>query len=443
MDVQQVLRIPKYELAFIYPKDLPKDRHDWRYGTLRSDLGHRGLRYWQSFEENPAHIRKLLKLPTGLPADWRPYLHPWDRFAACELSIADFYKKTLIQRVNIGLGAASPGLHIVGTPRHFPSYGTYDNRIEGDTEKLIGPDLVVLDADIFDGDIIHPPDLQNLDGNIVTIGEFKEKNVEFTDDDSVLPGTLGCYESWLAQPIQGCLDLGISLGFLLTNVELVVFHLSKLPSHGSQTDSMTLRSKSVSRLDALPSDATQELVFSSPVVRKKHHWVSFQDGDSDIPDVGNQDYTAKQCVTPTKHSQAIPESPRTPLHQNSLPSSPLFHRKRARTSTLEVPNSSQTSLQPPSTPSPDPCAEHDNVSVSDLPFSLQGGTVSPSEFEIDHRGEDPSYILIRSYEIKNNEEVGKRLFEHIILAKRAKSFGLSEMGHFKHSHSALDELKTC
>ncbi|RYO92588.1 hypothetical protein DL766_008588 [Monosporascus sp. MC13-8B] len=195
MDIRQVLKIPKGELAFIHPKDLPNDRHDWRYGTLRSDLGHRGLRYWQSFEEKPTYIQKLLELPTGLPAEWQPRIHPWDRFAASELSIADSYKKTLIQRVNIGLGAVSPGLHIVGTPRHFLSYGTYDNRIEGDAEKLIGPDLVVLDADVFDGDFIHPPDLQNLGGNIVTIGEFKQKNVEFTDDDSVLPGTIGCYES--------------------------------------------------------------------------------------------------------------------------------------------------------------------------------------------------------------------------------------------------------
>lgn len=441
MDIQQVLKIPKGELAFNSPKDVPKDRHDWRYGTLRSDLGHRGLRYWQSFEEKPTYTQKLLKLPTGIPENWRPHIHLWDRFAASELSIADFYKKTLIQRVNIGLEAVCPGVHIVGTPRHFPSYGTYDNRIEGDAEKLVGPDLLVLDADCFDGDFIHPPNLQNLAQNIVTIGEFKQKNVEITDDDSVLPGTLGCYESWLAQPIQCCLDLRISLGFLLTNVELVVFHLSKMDNYGSQMDSMTLRSKNLSNLDALPSDATQEPVFSSPVVRKKSHWVSFQDGDSDIPDVSKQDHIENQVATPTKHSHTMPESPRTPLHRTLLPSSPLAHRKRTRTSSLEVPNSSQASLQPPPTPSPGTREESDNASISDLPFSSQHGTVSPSEFEIDRRGEDPSHILIRSYQIRNNEEVGVRLFEHIMLAKRARRFGLLEMGHFKLSHSALDDLE--
>ncbi|KID94205.1 hypothetical protein MAJ_09819, partial [Metarhizium majus ARSEF 297] len=161
MDIQQVLKIPKGELAFNSPKDVPKDRHDWRYGTLRSDLGHRGLRYWQSFEEKPTYTQKLLKLPTGIPENWRSHIHLWDRFAASELSIADFYKKTLIQRVNIGLEAVCPGVRIVGTPRHFPSYGTYDNRIEGDAEKLVGPDLLVFDADCFDGDFIHPPNLQN------------------------------------------------------------------------------------------------------------------------------------------------------------------------------------------------------------------------------------------------------------------------------------------
>ncbi|OAA36997.1 hypothetical protein NOR_07273 [Metarhizium rileyi] len=414
MDVKQALRTPRGELAFIYPRDIPRDRHDWRYGTIRSELGHR--------------------------ADWLPRLHPWDRFAASELSIADFYKKTLISRVNAGLKAAASGLHIVGTPKHFPSYGTYDNRTEGDSEKLVAPDLVALDADILNEEFVYPPDLQNLAANIVAIGEIKQKNVELTDDESVLPGTLGCYESWLAQPIQSCLDLKISLGFLLTNVELVLFHLIKLPSQNSQTNRMTLRSKQIPALDALPSDATQELVFSSPAVRQRKDWINFHDGDSDIPDVSNPDTTGKQWTTPVKSSQVLLHTPRTPL-RSSLPSSPFPQRKRPRTSTLQVTGDSQASIQPPSTPCPDPRVEHEQHGISDLPSSSQIGTVSPSEFEIDQRGEDPSYILIRSYKTTDNDEVAERLFEHIVLAKRAKDFGLLQMGHYKLSHAALDQFE--
>lgn len=443
MDIQQVLRISKGELAFIYPKDQPRDRHDWRYGTLRSELGHRGLRCWQSFTEKPTYTQNFLKLPTSFPADWKPRVHPWDRFAASELNIADFYKKTLIRRVNAGLEVVSSGLHIVGTPKHFPSYGTYDNRTEGDPEKLVGPDLVVLDADLVDADFVRPPDLQNLAGSIVTIGEFKQKDVEFTDVESVLPGTLGCYESWLAQPVQCCLDLGISLGFLLTNVELVIFHLIKLRSDCSQTNNMTLRSNNMNGPDALPSDATQEPVFSSPVVRKSHDWVCFHDGDGHIPDVNVQNSTAKQRATPIRQSPAMLETPRTTRNRTSLPPSPLAHRKRARTNTLEVSDDSQASIQPPSTPCPNPCVEHEQDDVtSDLPFSSEHGTVSPSEYAVDHRGEDPSYILIRSFQTTNNEEVAERLFEHILLAKRAKEFGLLEMGPFKLSHDALDEFES-
>ncbi|KAG8404902.1 hypothetical protein J3459_018336 [Metarhizium acridum] len=437
MDIRRVLSTPKGELDFIYPKGIPRDQHDCRYGTLRSDLGHRGLRHWWSFAEKPAYIQKLLSLPTGLPADWLPRLHPWDRYAASELSIADYYKKTMIHRVNIGLETVSPGLHIVGTPRYFPSYGTYDNRIEGDTERLVGPDLVVLDTDMLDKDF-HPPNLQNLGGSIVTIGEFKQKDVEFTDEESVLPGTLSCYESWLAQPVQCCLDLRISLGFLLTNIELVIFHLVKLPSSGSQMNSMTLRSKNMSGFDALRSDATQEAVFSSPVIRKRNDWVSFHEGDSDIPDVSNQDLMEKLPVTPVRHSQTKLETPRTP-HRPS--SSPLARRKRARTNILEVPDNSQESVEPPSTPTPDPRVEQEPDGNSHLPSSVQCGTASPSEFEVDHRGEDPGYILIRSYQTTNNDEVAERLFEHIMLAKRAKDLGLLEMAHFKLSHSALDEFE--
>lgn len=69
--------------------------------------------------------------------------------------------------------------------------------------------------------------------------------------------------------------------------------------------------------------------------------------------------------------------------------------------------------------------------------------MSSAEFEIDHRGDDSTYVLVRPYQIENNEEVGKQLFEHIMLVQRAKDFGLQEMGHFKHSHSALDKLEAC
>ncbi|KID95155.1 hypothetical protein MAJ_08886, partial [Metarhizium majus ARSEF 297] len=180
MDVEQMLDIPQGEIAFLYPNDAPVDRFDRRFTTLR--VPRRGLREWSSFEEDPAFIQKFMKLSTGYPTDWKPSVFPWTRYIASQTNMVDFLKSTLMLRLNIGLDTISPGMSVIGTAKHFNSYGTDDNRIEGAPEVHIGPDLTV-----FDGDIANPPDLQQLQEYLLTIGDAKVKHLNSygTDDNRI------------------------------------------------------------------------------------------------------------------------------------------------------------------------------------------------------------------------------------------------------------------
>ncbi|KAI1502220.1 hypothetical protein F5X99DRAFT_380241 [Biscogniauxia marginata] len=431
MDVEHVLDIPRGELAFLYPSDAPADRFDSRFKALRVER--RGLREWDSFEENPAYLQKFMKRPTGHPTSWRPSIFPWTRYAGSETNVVDLLKSSLILRLNIALDTIFSGVSIIGTPKHFPSYGTDDNRFEGGPEVHIGPDLPVLD-----GDARFSPALQELQNKVITFGDAKVKNPGLTRDKSrLLPGTLGCYESWLAQAVQCCIDLDIPICWLQTNIEVVFIHLSRSHDYMFQNDNVTTRSsRGVSfKLEALPSDATQEPEYSSPPVRQTHDWLNFNDGDAEVPLISKSDLQKQQCATPMGSSyQNVPSSP-TPLQ-----SSPL-DRKRARETTPEELNSSQQTVYPPPTPSPDPRTTHDNVSVGDFPFSSsQIGTISPSIFHSDIRAEDVSHVFIKSYPL-NDRDVGKRLLELIMLAKRARDLGVLKINPWKLSHSALDALK--
>ncbi|KAI3316573.1 hypothetical protein HD806DRAFT_424638 [Xylariaceae sp. AK1471] len=433
MNIQQVLKIPKGEIEFTHPGDAPPDSFDRSYATLRVER--RGLRKWETYEEKPSYVQDLMKRPTGLPADWRPVIDDWDRFAASELSVADLLKKTVIQRVKIALNIVSPGTSIVGTPAHFQSYGSDDNRIEGGFEKRIGPDLVMLD-----GGSRQPPNLQDFQKYIVAIGDIKVKQVEsIKHNPKILPGTIGIYESWLAQPVQCCIDLNIPIGFVLTNVEVVFFHLCKLPDFSTTKNDKTTRASktALNILETLPSDATLEPEYSSPIVRYGHDWLDFYDGDAGVPLITHRSFIEQQWATPIRSSHATIKPPETPQRFTSLLSSPLA-RKRSKGNHLDSTRSSQEDFNQPPSSSPDPRTERNMVSLEDLPSSWRPRTVSPSDYEVDNRGDDPTHILIRSYPVEDNEDLGEQLFGLLTLALRMKKNDLLKIGAFKHSHSALD-----
>jgi hypothetical protein len=328
MDVDGILDIPSDELQFLYPNDLPEDRFDPRFTTLR--VPRNGLRRWDSFEEDPVYLQKFMKRPTKYPKTWEPVTVPWTRFAGSETLVVDRLKSTLMVRVNVALDVISPGLAIIGTAIHFPSYGTEDNRLEGESEKLIGPDLKVLD-----GNLEYPPDLVDLQSKMPAFGEVKLKHPLKTKySEKLLPGTIGCYESWLAQAVQCCIDLDLPLGWVQTNLEVVFFQLSRCYDGVSWENTIVTRSSNQysSRLEYLPSEGPQESEFSSPVVRLTHHWDRFEDGDEEVPFI-HDSIKPKQFMTPLRKTKASLDTPKrpqkTPLRElGALESSPLLKSPR-------------------------------------------------------------------------------------------------------------------
>lgn len=296
------------------------------------------MRRWTSFEQFSKHTGRVATLSTGLPGGWQPLVHEWERFAASELSVVDLLKKTLFERVKAALSAACPGMCIVGTPTHFPSYGTDENRPESYAEKRIGPDLVVLE-----GRARPPPGISKLSGRVVVIGDVKLKHPYNTAAERVLPETTGCYESWLTQPVQCCIDLDISLGFVLTNIEVMFFHLCRM-EEGSPTRVKTRSAGATGVLDGLTVVTSDD--FSSPVVRQAHHWISFEEGDIDIRAIRRCDGALiGHPFSPLLPSSPPIDGPRTPVQH---PPSSLT-RKRARERTPS-PRGLSSSLRLPTTP---------------------------------------------------------------------------------------------
>ncbi|KAI0539436.1 hypothetical protein GGR58DRAFT_464297 [Xylaria digitata] len=435
MDVENILDIPRGELEFYQPCDAPRDRFDPRFKTLRVER--RGLREWTSFEENPAYLDKFKRLPTGYSSDWKPTVPLWARYLGSETNMVDLLKSTLILRLNIALNVVSPGISVIGTPKHFPSYGTDDNRLEGGPEVHIGPDLLIVD-----GDPTTLPRLKDLEARVVTFGEAKVKDGRLANNaQDFLPDTLGCYESWLAQAVQCCIDLNIPLGWVQTNREVVLFHLSRTDNPQSQNHAMTTRSSNLPSLQLVSprSDLTEEPEHSSPVVRQIRDWLNFHDGDSDVPFISDSIDNMRR-LAPVRSSNYDPRSPTTPLNHTALRYSP-FGGKRTRETTPEEPASSQESADVPPTPCPPPRAVPGNFSPRDFLSSPSHiATLSPSDFTEDIRANDVSHVFIKSYSLEDRN-VGKRLFELIMLAKRAADLKVLRIGPWKLSHSALDALE--
>ncbi|KAI0448268.1 hypothetical protein F5B21DRAFT_166498 [Xylaria acuta] len=108
----QVLRVPTGELAFTYPRDPRPSQNDKKYEGLRVER--RGLRRWNSFQENPACLQAYLDRYCAYPEGWRPYVTAWQRYAASERMVQDVYGLTLIHRVNNCLSLEHPSTFLVG-----------------------------------------------------------------------------------------------------------------------------------------------------------------------------------------------------------------------------------------------------------------------------------------------------------------------------------------
>lgn len=299
---------------------------------------------------------------------------------------------------------------------------------------------------VLDGDIGQaPPDLESIKSYVIAIGDAKVKQSDYATSmfSNIIPGTIACYESWLAQPVQCCIDLGIPLGFVLTSVEIVLFHMSKMEDENpSYAWAGITRSghgvASGPSLVNLPSDTTQEeLEYSSPVVRQTDDWIAFERGDADVPLVSHADIVEGRFSavrTPSLSTKYPGHS--IELHPQN-PSSPLV-RKRSREMTPEFAHgASRPPLQ--HSPAPGDTAYKDQAPSSSLPIPPSS---PPSAYQIDAREEDPTHVLIRSYSIQDYEDVGYRLFELILLAKRAQIHGVLGIGPFKLSHSALDQFES-
>ncbi|RWA03711.1 hypothetical protein EKO27_g11396 [Xylaria grammica] len=408
MTVDQILRVPAGEIKFTFPGTDLSSAVDKKYETLR--IRRRGLRKWDCFEEDPAHLQAYLQNVTPYCASWKPCIVPWQRLAASERMVQDLYALTLIHRVNVALDSAVPrGLCMIGTPRHFPSWGNENSRSEGQEERnTIAPDWALV---VGDGD--PPPGLEVLGEHIIALGDTKLRRKDDRRDSPPLPGTQGCAEAYLTQVVQYCIDMNVPFGFVLTNLELVVFQVSRHEPGGGREPIVTRSShRGPSAWQVLPSDATVESEFSSPLKRQKGDWVDFEHGDDVVP------YVSKDLLLAS-----------APVPSNPGPSQPAQTQTQTqRHTTPEIPSSSQPS----------------SLSLGSSPPTLGGGgrASSPymsSPFTLDVRAEDPNYVFIRSY-AADDEGIARRLFEFCMLAKTARDRRAGGIGPWKVSFAALDAL---
>ncbi|KID95156.1 Ribonuclease H-like protein, partial [Metarhizium majus ARSEF 297] len=339
----------------------------------------------------------------------------------------------------------SDAINELATDNDF-SESNMDEALELETDPEESQDQYPVPETINAGEVDkYPPDLQQLQEYLLTIGDAKVKHLAHSRSQSkILPGTIGCYESWLAQAVQGCIDLDISIGWVQTNLEVVIFHLSRYDDSASQDYTVTTRSSrtSSSTLEALPSETSQEPDYSSPLVRQTHDWLNFKDGDEQIPLLTSNDIVEQQWATPTHSPNKRFQSPTTPRRLATLTSSPLG-RKGLRDVNPQEPSSSPYQRQNyclPPLPA-EPRTTLDDSSDGDFPLSSsQLGTVSTANYDADPRADDVSHVLIRSIPL-TDKKVGKWLLTLIMLAKRAKDNNALGIGPWKLSHAALDDLE--
>ncbi|KAI1822770.1 hypothetical protein F4861DRAFT_375185 [Xylaria intraflava] len=262
MDVQRILNVPENEIRFIYLKRASTHgQFDNTYRTL--PVGRRGLRLWDSFEEDPEYLHEYLRRPTSCPLGWRPIVVDWCRFASSEALVLNQYQLTVIQRINIALGASHPNTSIIATPTTFTSFGPRDNKVDDDSNTRIAPDLVVLD-----GKPERVNGTRDFRPMVIVAGDAKLSTDREDGGDKVLPRTHACIEPYLAQPVHYCLTFGVPFGFVLTSYELVIFQLVRLDSPVGDVMRTRLSHPNISSPPSTPSDPTEESEFSSPISRQ-------------------------------------------------------------------------------------------------------------------------------------------------------------------------------
>ncbi|KAI0097571.1 hypothetical protein GGR51DRAFT_540751 [Nemania sp. FL0031] len=332
MNVAEILHVPNGELCFILPTS-SDDQIDKRFEHLRVER--RGLRLWTSFEENSEYLQPfLLQTLTQVSHGWKPHIGPWNRLASSEVLVLNLYHLTVIQRVNIALRCLPQTINtsLIGAATTFSSYGT-ENNMDGETYRRIIPDLLAVDGNPEDVHTLSDPDI--LKNKIIVAGDAKLKAVQpYEGDTRILPGTIACLESYLAQPVQYCIDLDIRFGFLLTNFELVIFQLVRQNPLPRDSPIKTRSSCPITSPSKLPSDHTDGGIFSSPMRdRKTNDWVRFSVGDTDIdlitvtsPSRGQQQYSSQEQQLTSSQEQQFPSSPpthdtpyRLPLQELSSP----------------------------------------------------------------------------------------------------------------------------
>lgn len=445
MTVEQVLHTPPGECDFQYPSDAYPSQIDRKYETLR--IERRGLRKWTCLEENPAHLLAYLSNDTPYQVGWKPHITSWQRYAASERIVQDVYASSLIHRVNVALDVVAPNhLSIIGTPRQFPSWGTETSRLEGEEEKKIAPDWVLVY-----GDGRTPPNLANLDDTIIAWGDTKLKTSGDITDTRILPGTYACPEPYLAQVVQYCIDMDFPLGFLLTNYELVIFQVIRYDPREEEQISTRATSvtgatgatgetdRGVTTWPIESSSSTEETGFSSPLQRTTEDWFYFDHGDSDIPFIGDNSKPASlhnSLHSPSHHAHHAHHGPVAPSTLTSQFQAQQV-RQQGRHTTPEISNSSQeSSLNPDNSPCPSPrnLGRHNPNSPSSQAMS----------WVADIRAEDPTHVLIKAYRTNETDEnnVARRLFELCMLAKAAKDRDVLGIGPRKLSFACLDTLDT-
>lgn len=250
--------------------------------------------------------------------------------------------------------------------------------------------------------------------------------------------------------VQYCIDLDIPFGFVLTNAELIIFHLVKTESknEGELERNIVTRMSRPDGLELqfLSSDATEEPDFSTPLRRNIGDWVEFDEGDDDIPlltwgenrlgiplestppdrgggELLNLEMSGVLLSQADEPGHTTPEplnsSQQSSMHPDSSPCPP--GRMNRTHATPEPPSSSQQlSMHLDSIPCPPGSRSRKNRTPTMSPSISSSVPQTGSQgYAPDFRGEDPTHVLIKAYPA-DGEEVAQRLFELCMLSKAAK-----------------------
>ncbi|KAI0543392.1 hypothetical protein F4679DRAFT_120226 [Xylaria curta] len=194
--IRDILQYEASEVAFVVPTRGNDHVDEKRHGTLPGES--RGLQIRDSFPESNDICDQNMNI--GIPRE-APTAVLEDNFK-CHLH------KTLLKRV--GAALKSTGLGYI--------HGEVQSRLRQDNGRDTRPDILVYSR--------APSADDDFNENIIAFGEVKLKHADDLEGFRILDETK-CYEAWLLQSAQMCFDAGVKFGFVITNVELVVFKVQK------------------------------------------------------------------------------------------------------------------------------------------------------------------------------------------------------------------------